>query len=171
MSTIEEKTSIIDISFVARRIKRELEIMIDSDICNIDNISISKNAYNEIQYHVNIYNNNDNRNYEFIFDSLYPFKSPKLILNYKPYSEYIRFRSNEFRQVFNKYKRHKCFCCESVLCGDNWAPPITFAHVINEVSEFHRDCKDISNIIISNVIKRKYLIVDINLIQWLYNYR
>jgi len=38
---------------------------------------------------------------------------------------------------------------------------------MNEVSEFHRDCKDISNIIISNVIKRKYLIDDINLIEWL----
>jgi len=170
MSTIEEKTSIIKTSPIARRIKRELEIMVKSGICQDSNISISRNTIyntNEFEYHIILYNDKDNRHYEFIINSYYPFKPPKLILNGKPYSEYFRFTSDNFRHLFNKYKGDKCFCCQTILCSDNWGPQLTLTNIMNEVNEFHNDCKDISNIIISNVIKRKYLVDDINLIEWL----
>jgi hypothetical protein len=170
MSTIAEKTSIINISPVARRIKRELEKMIDSGICNFDNISISKNYIynNEIEYHVNIFNNIDNRNYEFILTTHFPFKPPKLILNYKPYSEYLRFMSHSFRDLFYKYNGHRCFCCETKTCSDNWGPNYLLVDIMNEVNQYHKECKEIADIICINVIKRKYLINDINIFEWLY---
>ena len=170
MSTIEEKTKVINISPIARRIKRELEKMMNYGICKNDNISISRNKTynNEFDYHIVIFNDNDKRLYEFILSSYYPFKPPKLILNYKPYFEYFRFTSNSYRDLFYKYKGQRCFCCETKTCGDNWGPSHLLVDIMNEVNQFYTECKEISHIICIKVIKRKYLIDDINIIEWLY---
>jgi tRNA U38,U39,U40 pseudouridine synthase TruA len=169
MSTIEEKIQVINISSVARRIKRELEKMINFGICQNDDISISKNVdfNNDFEYHVSIYNNKDKRHYEFILYNHYLFSPPRLILNHKPYSEYLKFNSEVFTRIFYKYKGNRCFCCETKLRGVNWCPQITMLNVMDEVDRFHKDCKEIADIIIVAVIKRKYLINDINIIQWL----
>ena len=169
MSTIEEKTQLIKNSGVARRIKRELEKMITSDICQFENIIISRICINndDFEYHVSIYNDKDKRHYKFILSSYFPFKAPKLILNYKPYSEYFGFKSESFKQLFYKYKGVRCFCCETKLCTNNWSPKCTLIDLMNEVDEFYNECKNISNIICAKVIQRKYLVQDINLLQWL----
>ena len=170
MSSIEEKTKVINISPVSRRIKRELEKMLNSGICQFDNISISRNIIydNEFEYHVSIFNDKDRRHYEFILSSHFPFKPPKLILNYKPYSEYFRFNSDAFKHIFYKYKGGRCFCCDTKTCSNNWGPQYTLADIIDEVNQFHRECKEIIHIICIKIIKRKYLIDDINIIEWLY---
>jgi len=170
MSTIEEKIQVINISPIARRIKYELEKMINLDICIFDNISISRKPinYNEFEYHVSIFNDIDSRQYEFILSSHFPFKPPKLILNSKPYCEYLRINSEAFRQLLYKYKGQQCFCCKTKLCGDNWAPNFTISNIMDEANQIYKDCKEIADIICINVIKRKYLIDDVNIIEWLY---
>jgi predicted peptidase len=67
-----------------------------------------------------------------------------------------------------KYTGIQCFCCETILCSDNWSPAFTMNHVINDIDK----CKDARHQviirIIVDVIKRKYLIDDTNIIEWLY---
>jgi hypothetical protein len=169
MSTIEEKTKVIINCCTARRIKRELEKMIISGICQVENISVLKNytSDKEIEYHVSIFNNKDKRHYTFILHSYFPFRAPKLILNSKPYSEYFRFKSESFKKLFNKYKGERCFCCETKLCDNTWGPHYLLSDIMDEVNNFHNECREISNIICAKVIQRKYLVQDINLLQWL----
>jgi hypothetical protein len=170
MSTIEEKIQSIDCSLISRRIKRELqEINKKKMIKSYDNISINKivDGSNK-EYHINIKSDIDKRHYKFIIPLNYPFFPPRLKLNNKPYSHYIKFHSAEFNEMYYKYKGNKCFCCESVLCSNNWSPEITIDKIMEEVESFHNECREIADIVIVNVIKRKYLIDDINILEWLY---
>jgi hypothetical protein len=66
------------------------------------------------------------------------------------------------------YKKIRCFCCKTILCGDNWVPSFTLKNILEETEHFKNICRDISHIIIINVIKRKYLIDDININDWLF---
>lgn len=168
ISTIEQKTNIINTKFIARRIKRELDILISYDICHNNTINIYKNNKTN-NYHISFKNIKDNRFYEFIITPNYPFMAPILYLNSKPYLDYFIYRSDKFRSIFDKYKKNKCFCCNTLVCGNNWGPQINLLNIINEVNSFHKDCREIADIVIINVIKRKYLIDDINILEWLYN--
>jgi hypothetical protein len=167
MSTIEEKSQVISISPIARRIKRELQNMKKCEIfCDDSDITIAQ--YNNADFYLTIKNNKDNRLYRFTIPSNYPFTPPKLEINYKPYSYYLRFQSEKFRELINKYKNRDCFCCDSLLCSNNWAPQITLNMIMNEVDNYHKECKEIADRVIVNVIKRKYLIDDVNILEWLY---
>jgi hypothetical protein len=167
MSTIEEKSKEINIPLVAGRVKRELKDMIKLGIfCHDSDVTISK--YCDKQFHIIFKNIKDDRLYKFIIPHNYPFAPPTLELNNKPYLSYFRFRSEKFRELFYKYKGDKCFCCETKLCGDNWGTPVTLLNVIEEVSLFHKDCREIADRVIIDIIKRKYLIDDINILEWLY---
>ncbi len=149
---------------LSKRIKKEISNMIDCSFCNLDDVQINKKFDN---YDIKIKNKNDNRLYIFTINSNYPFIAPKLTINNKPYSYFIEFKSTEFRNIFQKYTLKECFCCNSILCSENWTPNRTLMTIFEEVELFHNDCLKIAHIIISNVIKRKYLIYDINITQWL----
>ena len=167
MTTIEEKIQEITIPFICRRIKRELQDIKKAGIfCDDNNVSIINNC--ETGFDVIFKNNKDNRLYKFIVPYNYPFLPPKLELNNKPYSSYFSFRSDKFKELFYRHKGERCFCCETKLCGTNWGPPVTFIHIIEEINSFHKDCREIADIVIVDVIKRKYLIDDINILEWLY---
>ena len=167
MSTIEEKTQGITVPGIARRIRHELQKMKNIGIfCDDADISITK--YFDRDFHIIIKNAKDKRLYKFIIPPNYPFSPPRLELNYKPYSSYLRFQSEKFTKLFYKHKGYKCFCCESVLCPDNWGPEITLSKIMDEVNAFHKECREIADIVFVNVIKRKYLIDDINILEWLY---
>jgi hypothetical protein len=167
MSTIEEKARIITFPLVARRIKRELDsIKMLGILKNDDDIDLTKNYAED--FNVTIKNCLDNRLYTFIISPNYPFLAPRLEINNKPYSHYFRFRNNEFQKIFYKIKGERCFCCESLLCENNWVPQITLNKIMYEVDLFHKECREIAYRVIINVIKRKYLIDDINILEWLY---
>jgi hypothetical protein len=167
MSTIEETLKECTIPLIARRIRRELQDMKNKGIfCDDNAITIMKNG--EKSFDVILKNLKDNRLYKFTIPANYPFTPPRLELNNKPYSSYFNVRSENFRKLFYKIKGVKCFCCETRLCGDNWGAPVTLLNVIEEVSLFHKDCREIADRVIIDVIKRKYLIDDINILEWLY---
>lgn len=170
MSTIDEKLKIIDIFTLARRLKREFEDMKKSGIFNeYNDIDVIKNnnIYNK-EYFIYFKNNLDKRTYKFIIPHNYPFISPRLELNFKPYSYYFKFKSDNYKDILFKYKGQKCYCCDSLLCTNNWGPQFTLKKIINEVNEFYAECKEIADRVIIDVIKRKYLIDDINIVEWLY---
>jgi len=171
METLNEKLECVTQQAIKKRLKREFEDLIKLDICNGDNISIElcdNVQYYNTNYKVGFYNIKDSRYYEFIISLNYPFHSPKLNINFKPYSHYHKIESMVFKESLYKRKGIRCFCCETVLCGNNWSPAMSIKTVLNEVIKFHNFCKEITDIVIIKVIKRKFLIEDINLIEWLY---
>ncbi len=167
MSTIEEKISVIGKSLLAKRIKYELSNLKNSGIVNnYCDFIITKN--NKDGLNVKFISCRDNLLYNFIVPSNYPFSAPVLELNNKPYSYYLSFYFNNCKDMFHKYKGKKCFCCETALYCNNWNHTFTFKDIINEVNKFHKECREITDNVIINVIKRKYLTDNINILEWLH---
>lgn len=168
MSTIEDKIKVLEISLVARRIKRELQDMKKQGIFNTDN-DVDIINYDSIGKDFDvIIKDNNSFVYKFHIPRNYPFNAPKFVLNNKAYSHYFKFQSDTFREKFYKYRRHYCFCCESILCCDNWGPHLNMINIIQEVKKLYDDCRTIIDTIIVEVIKRKYLIDDVNILEWLH---
>jgi ubiquitin-protein ligase len=169
-----KKNEILDIinpASLRRRIKRELELLQqDGYFTNILYVIQDENnsLYNITSYIITIYNNIDNKTYEFIVPTDYPFRAPKLSINYRSYSDYQKIESPFFTDALMKYKGIKCLCCESILCSNNWSPNLGFQNIFAEVSKFKGYCREIAYRAIIDVIKRKYLIDDINIVEWLY---
>lgn len=156
-----------------RRIKREIDKLIELEICK-DNIVWLKPNINHQHNNLNTYtisfNNikNNNYYYEFVLSQDYPFKSPKLIINSKHYSHYLKIQNNQFRNALIKYNFIDCFCCESILCGNNWTPHYQLTNILSESYKFKNICREIAYRIIINAIKLKYLVYDINIAEWLF---
>ena len=169
---LNENLSNIVNSSMRKRLIREINLLCDKkDIIFMDvDINDENNDYNTryYPYSVKLYEPSKDRIYDILLSNNYPFAPPKLNINYKPYSHYFKFSSIEFKESLYKYKKIRCFCCKTILCGDNWSPCLTICDIINEVHNFENYCKEISHRVIIDVIKRKYLISDINLVEWLY---
>lgn len=163
---MEQKLSIITINGVRRRIKNELEKLLKGNICIEDDIKIDK--YNDIGYSIEFTNLKDNNYYKFIISNYYPFNAPKLYINEKPILFYHEIKNLEFNKLLKKYTGIECFCCQTILCGNNWAPSFTFIHILNDINRYKDARHEIVVRIIVDVIKRKYLIDDTNIIEWLY---
>lgn len=153
-----------------KRVKKELKSIVELNIANYGSFSstVEKNEFGHIYLLVSFYNNNDNKYYEFKFSNNYPFVPPKLNLNFKPYSHYLRIKPGEFLNILLKLKKIRCLCCDTITCPDNWSPAFTMIKIMDEVSTYQKICREIADIAIINVIKRKYLINDINILEWLY---
>lgn len=173
---LEKQLSLISHSVNRRRIKREINILIESKICNKKDIIIKKVNPNYIGKD-NIYgaeimlcftNLKDNKYYEFAVHDYYPFKPPKLLINNKILTYSHSVRSSEFTESLKKTTGFECFCCQSILCADNWSPKHIIKDIIEEIENFKHANMHILYRIMVNVIKRKYLNKDINIMQWLY---
>lgn len=155
---------------VAGRVKRELREMIEQNLCDPESISFTCEIDNISKHHfykLNLRHNLDHRWYEFILSPHYPFRAPKLRLNNRAYETFLC-SSVAFNKALDKFTGNKCLCCKSMLCQDNWAPIMLLKQVFAEVQLYHNFCRKVSTHIIVNVVKRKYLIDDINLLEWLY---
>jgi len=150
-----------------RRIKRELELL-QEDRAFTNIICVIQEDDDITTYTISIHNIVDDKIYKFIISSDYPFRPPKLVINYRLYSDYQKFGSPFFTDAMLKYKGIKCLCCESILCSNNWAPNLGFKNIFAEVRKFKDYCREIAYRVIIEVITRKYLIDDINIVEWLY---
>lgn len=173
MDYIKEELNLIQNKAVKRRLEREFESLIEKQTIYPESVKIdieddkslsSNNGY----YAVEFININDNKYYKFKIYSDYPFKPPKLEINFRPYQYYLDIKSLDFRSKLLKHKKIRCFCCENKLCGDNWSPAYTMEKIMQEVEIFKNIARDISYIVIIDVIKRKYLFDDINIYEWLF---
>jgi len=163
---MEQQLSIITIGSVRRRIKREIEKLIRENICIEDIIKIDK--FNDVDYFIEFKNLFDNKYYKFIVSNNYPFNPPKIFINGKSIMFFHQVSNVEFSRSLKKYTGVECFCCESILCSNNWAPSFTFTSILNDINRYKDARRQIIVRIIIDVIKRKYLIDDINIIEWLY---
>lgn len=162
---MEQQLSIITIDSVRRRIKREIEKLIRENICIEDYIKIGK--YN-LDYFIEFKNLTDNKYYKFVVSNNYPFKSPKIFINNKSISFYHQIQNLDFSRALKKYTGIECFCCETILCSNNWNHAFTFTNVLDDINRYKDARRQIVVRIIIEVIKRKYLNNDTNIIEWLY---
>jgi ubiquitin-protein ligase len=170
---INQQLSIIVNPSIRKRISRELTGLFDKHDNNyyLMSVDVKDKYYKNKEYYpysIKLYEISTNRIYEFLLGNNYPFYPPKLNINDKPYSYYYKPSLNSFNELLLKYKKIRCLCCKTMICGDNWSPAFTIPHIIKEVHEFANYFKEISNRAIIKVIKRKYLNPDINLIEWLF---
>jgi ubiquitin-protein ligase len=169
---MEEQLSIIPISGIRKRLKRELENFINDNLCTKEGINIKQNLennYSTVRYFdIEIQNIKDNKHYCFTISNNYPFEPPKLIINYKPIGFYHMTNNNKFRFELKKNTGIECFCCETILCSYNWSPGLTLKNVINDIDKFRNAFRQVIDCIIVDVIKRKYFFDDVNIIEWLY---
>jgi len=173
MENIKEQIEIITSNPLKRRIKREFEELLLNEIIYPETITVNFNEnsqYNKSIYVISFIKVDDNKYYEFYISFDYPFTPPKLNINFKTYSYlyYLNIKSLEFKEKLLKYKKFRCFCCETKLCKNNWSPAHTMQIILDEVKLYISICEEISKRVIIDVIKRKYLIEDINIIEWLY---
>jgi ubiquitin-protein ligase len=169
---MEQQLTLISTPGIRKRIKRELENFINDNLCTkegINIIPILENKCGNIQgYDIEIRNIKDNNHYCFTISNNYPFRPPKLRINYKPIGFYHMTNNNKFRSNLKKYTGIDCFCCETILCANNWSPGLTFKNVINDVNKLRNAIRQVIDRIIVDVIKRKYFFNDINIVEWLY---
>lgn len=163
---MEEQLSIISIGSVRKRIKHEIEKLIKLNICIEDDIKIGK--YDDVYYIIEFKNYSDNKYYKFVVSNNYPFNPPKIFINNKSISFYHKIKNLEFSRSLKKYTGMDCFCCETILCSNNWCPSFTFINILHDINRYKDARRQIIDRIIVNVIKRKYLIDDTNIIEWLY---
>jgi ubiquitin-protein ligase len=154
----------LDNKILINRIKRELDILVQENICNKENIFIVKNNNNDLVIGIK----RINKYYEFIITKKYPFIPPKLKINNNYLSFNHTMKTNLFRKLLLEHCGIKCFCCETILCSYNWSPGLTMKHIFDDLDKFKTVTHQIILRIIVDVIKRKYLINDVNIIDWLY---
>ncbi len=168
LSTVFDKPIV---SGFARRLERELTGIVNLNLCNPETMTFTSRldeVTHEHVYTLTMYHNHQHKWYEFFFGSHYPFAPPRLRINRKSYESYMRVGSTHFKLALGTYIGLPCFCCKTILCLDNWTPILLLKDIFQEVNNFQTMCRQVSLHVIVNVLKRKYLIDDINLLEWLF---
>jgi ubiquitin-protein ligase len=160
----EENLMLVGSKAIRNRIKRELidlyKIYNDIEVIIKDGeliVSISEVVDNQKQ------------KYSFLITMNYPFEPPKIFYQNKRYLDYLKI--NYTRKDFILLKKvygHECFCCHSFNCRDNWSPAVTLKKIIEEIYGIKKIKRNIINKICADIIKKKYLIEDIDLDSWLF---
>jgi len=156
----------METSRALKRIKREVEQLISSNVCIEEQVEI-KNIDNG-ECNVIIKNLFDKKTCEFKMSSNHPFKPPKLLIDNRLISFHHKIDSDKFRTSLTKHTGIQCFCCETILCGNNWSPQFTLKDIIHDIYKYRDARREVVVRTIVDVIKRKHLVDDINIIEWLY---
>lgn len=97
---------------------------------------------------------------KFIFPMDYPFKAPSLLINEKPYRNYLKINDLNKLIELNKTFGYKCLCCETISCPHNWSPARRLTEFIDEIQKFrkikiHLESKRIGPIMLNIINKYK----------------
>ena len=107
--------------------------------------------------------------YDFIINSNYPFVQPEVFFQNRKYCDFLRVvHSYCGYKIFKQVTGMDCLCCHSITCNSNWSPSITLPKIIEEIHHYKQLKRNIVNKVFANVIKKKYLIDDIDLDSWLF---
>ena len=107
--------------------------------------------------------------YDFVIVNNYPFISPKIYYQNRPYQEFVKTQySKTLIDIMKKVTGNMCFCCSSYVCHCNWSPHVTIVTIIEEINSIRNSKRNIINKICADKIKKKYLVDDINLDGWLF---
>ena len=117
---------------------------------------------------INVYDKVCDTIYTFVFKhSKYPFLPPYLQINYKSYLHFYKTKNEYVINEIEKYIGNKCMCCKSIICHNNWSPTNSLINIIEEHKYFRNIIKKNAYNAYVSVIKRKYLVCDIDLLSWL----
>ena len=97
----------------------------------------------------------------------YPFRCPKIKVNYMDYNLFLQIRTPAFLRLLRDLTGLNCLCCNSYLCGEKWTPAIRLIHIVREIKIMGLYKRDIINKYFADKIKERYLIDDIDLDSWL----
>lgn len=161
----EEVFNLIKSKTMAKRLKRELNIVVDSyDILQVDFT---------IKGELKIFFQKKKDNFFTIicltFSDCYPFLPPKITINEKSYFDCLRLKSIRFNSVLKYLNGLNCLCCSSFLCRDHWSPAFTINKIFLEIEEFKQIKRNIVRKLLLDKVKEKYLVKDIDLDSWLFN--
>lgn len=171
MNLVDEELNIVSEYTIKKRLKQEIKQLINTNYIqycfslNKDNKNYKIN--NIKTYTLKFFHYETNMFYEFVIPLGYPQYPPKLILNNKPYIDYLKMDNCAFREFLYKYNYDLCFYYVSKLYS-KWDFSVKMKDIIDEVNNFKQICHKVTHHVIINVIKRKYLIDDINIMEWLY---
>jgi len=160
---------VVPFNTVKKRIKRELEKLDENcSLISIDLDPNDKERTGEKKPVFNIYDNSNGLIYSLTLDSSYPFRPPKIKINFTPYYEFLKISFLPFSENLRKIHKINCLCCATITCGDKWTPAFTINTLINEIRSFKSYKRDLINKMLADKIKLKYLIDDIDLDCWLF---
>lgn len=117
---------------------------------------------------ITLFEQNYNNEYIFIIDRKYPFYPPKFRYNNQPYSHYLKLPSKRFSEYLKKFTNKVCLCCSSLSCKYNWSPGIKLKMFIDELNKIREHKRNIVYKILSEKVKEKYLIDDVDLDSFLF---
>jgi len=156
----------IDSKPVKKRITRELEKLDEHcSLISIDSEVNESSNFDKHKYIVNILDSKNGLIYSIILSNTYPFKTPGVQINFRPYQEFLRVGSSE---QLKKIHKINCLCCSTITCGNNWSPAFTMNHLIDEIRRLKGYKRDIIDKLLADKIKLRYLIDDIDLDCWLF---
>lgn len=153
--------------FIKKRIIKELLELKNKNAY----ISVEYNKYykNQINPYIAITIIHGKKNYQFHIGRDYPSRPPKkFTINYKNYLYYLEVKSRKTLQELREIKKIKCLCCDILLYGNKWSNTyglIDYIDEFNKLMEYRREI--IYNLLTKKIIS-KYLISDINLMQWIF---
>jgi len=159
------KLELLSSKCVSRRLKREFISMYKL----YDKIMIESNQITSA-FNVIVYELIDNKSvcYKFTINHNYPFIAPIVFLNNRTYKTFLCGKTKYEDIHLKKFTGLNCLCCASLTCLDNWSPRHTLTNLIDEIKYYKKIKRDLVFKIITDVIKFKYLIDDIDLASWLF---
>jgi hypothetical protein len=107
--------------------------------------------------------------FQFYITKEYPFKPPiQFKINFKNYIDYLKIESQKTLYELRTFYNINCLCCNNIYCGDiKWSPMLKMQDFINEFKKIKIYRYEIIIRLLCKKILEKYLISDINLIEWL----
>jgi hypothetical protein len=151
---------------ISRRLQREFISMYKL----YDEIQIEESLTTENFINVIVYELVDNKIvcYKFLIKNNYPFVCPTVFLNNRTYKSFLYGKTKYEDIHLKKIAGLTCLCCRSLTCTDNWSPRHTLTNIIDEIKYYKKIKKGLVLKIITDKIKFKYLIEDIDLFTWVF---
>ena len=125
-------------------------------------ISVTENKENT----ENKYKYKKNNIYLFGINHDYPFVPPKVEINNTPYYSFLT-TSPFLSKLLKKTYDIECLCCNAITCRHNWSPALTCYKIILEIRKYKKYRMNIMCKLLTDKIKNKYLINDIDIFSWL----
>jgi len=154
---------------LSRRIYNEWKLLVESNFDKLE-LVINKNPYDKYDITIKVFDKLSV--YEFkdlILDYLFPFVPPNLFINNIDASKFLHLTSERFRNQLKYVCDLDCLYCDSILCPNKWTPTSSIKTIINQIM-LHRRYKCYAIIkLLTDAIKEKYLIKDIQIFEWLFN--
>lgn len=164
---IDELLNVNENRFICKRLHKEITTLQEkSSNLQVASICINNNKCTIVTiYDLSTKNINT---YEFHIPFDYPFRCPKISVNYRQYTHFLQIKTAAFANLLSQMYKIPCLCCHSYNCFEKWSPGFTLSDIIGEIRKFRQYKRNIINKYYADKIKDKYLIPDIDLDSWFF---